>query len=180
MEPNCGSNWLLLVLGLIQRYGAGSRPVNWVAWSLMPGACQGRAKSVSQVDGISAMAPICWFCVSVLGRAHKRHNGLSPSFCLGESCPPVLALMPDTSGSCKPPVPFKLLPWCWSSERVRLSMFHIGPLRGTARESSSFFHQLQSHWFFSQKLYRLLFLAWNPGLGEQVWGWDPLFLRYPS
>ena len=67
-----------------------------------------------------------------------------------------------------PLVPFKLLPWwCWSSEGVSLSEFGTGPLRGTASESSSFFHHLQTRWFYSRKLWGLLFLALLP------WAEDP-------
>ena len=35
--------------------------------------------------------------VALRVRVQKRDNGLCPPFCLGESCPPALALMPDTS-----------------------------------------------------------------------------------
>ena len=116
--------------------------------------------------------------------AQKRHNGLCPYFCLGKSCSPALILMPDTSvPPCVPLVPFKLLPqWCcWSSEGGHLNKLVRGPLRGMAKESSSFFlTDSNSADFYSQKLWGLLFLAlvtWAEGL---VWGWDPSLPRYPS
>ena len=48
-------------------------------------------------------------------------NGLCPPVCLGENYPPALTLMPDTVPARMPPLLFKLLPQCWSSERVSLS-----------------------------------------------------------
>ena len=87
------------------------------------------------------MVPNFWFSGSG-ERPQKSHNGFYLPFCLGVSCAPALALMPETS---VPPhmllVPFKLLPrWSWGLEGVCLCKFGTGPLRGTARESSSFFH----------------------------------------
>ena len=85
---------------------------------------QGRANSVSQVDGVSDMAPLCWLYGSVTlgGRSSVKGRWPRPPFCLEESCPPSLSLMPDTSVSpYMPPVPFKLLPQCWSLEGVSLS-----------------------------------------------------------
>ena len=44
-------------------------------------------------------------------RVQERDNGLRPLFCVGESCPPALALMPDTSVSPSMPlVPFNYYP----------------------------------------------------------------------
>ena len=67
------------------------------------------------------MAPTFQLCGSVGGRAQKRDNGLFLPFSLGERCPPALDLM--TKPSVLPWMPtmtFKWLPWCWSSEEVRL------------------------------------------------------------
>ena len=62
-------------------------------------------------------------------RAQKRNNGLCQHFCLGESCPPTLTLMPDTSVPlCMSLMPFKLLPLCQSSEGVSLSKSMCSPL----------------------------------------------------
>ena len=65
----------------------------------------GRSNSVSQVDGISDMAAAFWLCGFAVGEFRKgtmasahldsRHFGFF--------------------------LPFKLLPWCWSSEGVSLS-----------------------------------------------------------
>ena len=86
------------------------------------------------------------------------------------SVTPALAFMPDTSfPSCMPPVPFKLLPQCWSSEEVNLSKcVCVCSLRGrgTAWESRSFFHQLSPCSFCSQKLWGLTFLALEPWAGR--------------
>ena len=47
-------------------------------------------------------------------------KGTVDSVCL--SAPPALSLLLDTSvPPCVPLVPFKLLPWCWSSEGMSLS-----------------------------------------------------------
>ena len=62
------------------------------------------------------MAPACQVA-ALWGEDSETYNGLCPSFCLVESCPPALALMPDTSVS--PSMP--LVPQCWSSEGVSLS-----------------------------------------------------------
>ena len=56
---------------------------------------QGKSNSVSQVDGVSDVAPVCQLCGGE-GLEKKKW--------------PVLALMPDTSVSpCIPLVPFELL-----------------------------------------------------------------------
>ena len=64
------------------------------------------------------MTLACWLCGSVGGRLRK--SSAHPS--VWDKTPPAPALMPDTSvAPCMPLVPFKLLPWCWSSEEVNLS-----------------------------------------------------------
>ena len=65
----------------------------FVGWNKVSGDLQGRANSVSQGDGVSDMTPTCWLWV---GRVQKRDSGLCLPFCLGESCPPALALLLDT------------------------------------------------------------------------------------
>ena len=62
------------------------------------------------------------------GRLRGLRKGKWPlstvQFSPGESYSSALAPMPDTSVSpCIPLMPFKLLPWCWSSEGVSLSQF---------------------------------------------------------
>ena len=74
------------------------------------------------------MAPTCQLCG---GRIQKGDNGLCLPFCLGESCPPTLTLMSNTqfflSSSLKDTlVSFKLLPRCWNSEGISLSMSVYG------------------------------------------------------
>ena len=105
--------------------------------------------------------------VALGGMVQKRANGLCLPFCLGESCPPAFALMPDTSvPPCMALVPFKLLPRCWSSDGLNLSVsLCVGSLRGTAWDSRIFFHQPIPAGFCSQKLWGLIFLALEPWAG---------------
>ena len=80
---------------------------------------------------------------------------------------PLLALMPDNSVSqCIPLVPFKLLPWCWSSEVVSLSKCMCGSLRGTAWGPNSFFHRLNPHWFLQPEVVG----TYLPGTRTLGWG----------
>ena len=55
---------------------------------------------------------------------------------------------------CTPLVTFRLLPWCWSSQRVSpiRAGESVGSLGGTAWGSRSFFHQLNSHWFLQPEV----------------------------
>ena len=121
-----------------------------------------------------------------VGRFQKRSHGLYLPLCLGRSCPPSLALMPDPSvPPCMPLATFKLLPWCWSEwvwtqmEWVWLSPCE-DPLRGTAWDSRSFFYQLSPCWV----LYPQVMGIYLPGTGSQgrgpCGGWDSSLLRYAS
>ena len=107
---------------------------------------QGGENSVSQVDGVSDMAPACWVCD---GEGSEKGQWPMPAFLSVRKLCQVRALMPDTSvPPCMPLVPFKLLPWCWSSEGVSLSMRPcVGSLKGTAWDSRSLFQQLNPCWF---------------------------------
>ena len=109
-----------------------------VGWDTASGNHQSGVNSVSQVGGISAIAPACQLCGSE-GRTQKRNNGLCQHFSLGESCPPVLAVMLDNS---VPPymslMPFNLLPPCWNLEGGVQASQCAGPLRGAVWDSSSF------------------------------------------
>ena len=114
------------------------------------------------------MASICWLCCSVVGRAQKKDNGLYLPFCLGESYPLALALMPDTSAPPYIPlVPFKLLSqWCWSSEGVSLSKSMCGFFKGNSLGLQNFLPLTQSLLVFvGQKLWGLIFLALEPWAG---------------
>ena len=75
---------------------------------------QGRAYSVSQVNGDSDILPTCWVC---LGGLIKQTMAFASTSVWKNTTPPILVLMPDDS---VPPhvslVPFKLLPQHWSSE----------------------------------------------------------------
>ena len=64
-----------------------------VGWGGASRNHEGEAHSVSQAGGVSDAVPARWFCWEW---AKKKKNGLCQHFCLGESCLPALALMPDT------------------------------------------------------------------------------------
>ena len=115
-------------------------------------------------------------------RAQKRSNGICQQFCLRESCPLSLALMPDTSVlPYVPLVPFKLLPWCWSSMGVSLSKSVCGPFRRNCLRIKPFLLSIQSPLVFTDRSHRdLSSRHWNPRLWGLVWGWDSSVLRYPS
>ena len=115
-------------------------------------------------------------------KVQKRVNGLCPPFCVGESCPPALALMPDTSVPFRMPlVPFKLLHQCWSSEGVILSKSVRGFFKRNRLELLKFLLLTQSPLVFAARSFGdLSSCPWNPGQGGLVWGWDALLLRYPS
>ena len=115
--------------------------------------------SVSQVDGVSDKWYLPAGSVSLLGE--KRYNGLCPPLCVGESCPPALALMPDTSiPPCMP-----LIPRCWSSG-VSLSTSSCGFFKrnclGLPSVSST--NSIPDS-FCSQKLWGHIFLALEPLAG---------------
>ena len=133
-----------------------------IGWGRASGNHQGGANSVSQVDGVSDVVPACWLCV---GRAQKRNNGLCQHFCLGESYPQALALMPDNS--VPPPmslVPFNMLPLHWSSEEVSLSKSVHGPFKRTCLGIQKFISSRTSipAGFYNQKSRGLVFLALEP------------------
>ena len=83
-----------------------------VEWDCALGNYQGGAANMNQVDGVSDMLSL--LCGSG-GSAQKGDNATAwpLEFYSGGSCPPALALMPDTSISpLMPLVPFQLLPQC--------------------------------------------------------------------
>ena len=47
------------------------KPLETIRWGRASGNHQGRTKSVGHVDGLSDVAPACWFCGSVGGRLRK-------------------------------------------------------------------------------------------------------------
>ena len=77
--------------------------------------------------------------------------------------------MRDTSVlSCMALVPFKLLPWCWSSEEVNLSKWFF---KGNCLGLQQFHLLTQSLLVFcSQKLCGLIFLALEQYVEVLVWG----------
>ena len=107
--------------------------------------------------------------VVLLGRVHKRNSGLYQHLLSGrKQCPSFLPDSGRLSSSLHILMPFNLLHPRWSSEGVILRKPCVGPLRGTARESGSFYHiQPQS---------LLLFTARSLGTslpGTGTLGWWP-------
>ena len=145
-----------------------------VGWDRASGDLQDRANSVGQDDGVSDMAHPCWLCVSVEGgfRTFLSGRKLAPSSHLNARhlVPPHMPL-----------VPFKLLPWCWSSEGVNLSKSVCGFFKRNCLGLQRFHPPTQLPLVFAARRYGdSSSWHWNPGLGGLVWGWDSSFLRYPS
>ena len=91
-----------------------------IGWGKVSGKHQGEANSMSWVDGDSDMALGCRFCG--VGVSEKERVHLCQHFCLAESCPLALALLPKNSiPPCVSLMPFKFLPQHQNSERVSLS-----------------------------------------------------------
>ena len=65
-----------------------------------------------------------------------------------------------------PLVPFKLLPWYWSSKELSLSKSILGSLKGIAWGSRIFFHQLNPHCFVQPEVVG----TYLPGAGTLLWG----------
>ena len=93
--------------------------------------------------------------VAKCGESSERDNGLCLPFCLRGSCPPALALMPDTSVPARMQLaPFKPLPQCWSSQRVNLSKSLCGVFKRNCLGLQSFFHWLTPCWFLTGSPHR--------------------------
>ena len=106
--------------------------------------------------------------VYLLGEGSKKGQCSLPSFYLGESYPPALALMPDTLvPPCMLLVPFKLLPQCWSSEGVSLNKSMGGFFRGNCFGLQRFPPLTKFPLVFVARSYGDLFSwTWNPGQGS--------------
>ena len=102
--------------------------------------------------------------------AQKRNNGLCPPFCLGEICPPALALMPDTSlPPHMPLVPFKLLPQCLSSEGVNVSKSMCKPFKRHCLGLREFLSPTRALLVCTARSNgSLSSLHWSPGLGGLI------------
>ena len=103
----------------------------WMGWQIGWGEVSGNQQSgennVSQVDGVSDMAPACWLCV---GTVQQRNNGLCQHFCLGKIYPPALSQMPGAWVPLCTYLPLHELLW------IRLCP-HMGPLRRITWDSRS-------------------------------------------
>ena len=65
-----------------------------LGWHRVPGGLQGESHNVSQVDGVSDMAPSYWLCK---GRVQQRDNGLSLSWCQTLQSLPIYHWCPSSS-----------------------------------------------------------------------------------
>ena len=113
---------------------------------------QGMANSASQVVRVSDMAP------------HKETKASASTSVWEKAAPPALALMPDTLSPPRLPlVPFRLLPWCWSSG-VSLSKSMCGPFKRNSQGFQQFLFSSASvpADFCSQKLWGPIFLVLEP------------------
>ena len=130
---------------------------------------QDRAYRVSQIDGDSDIVPPHYGFV--LWRAQKRYNDHCLQFCLGGSCPLVLALMLDTLVPPHMPlVLFKVLPWCWSSKGMSLgkSMCSARPLKRRYLRILQFLLPTQSPLFLQPEVMGI-YLPGTGTLGWVVW-----------
>ena len=94
----------------------------------------------SKIWHLSASSMALW--------VQKRDNGLCLPFCCEKSVLQAPTLMPDTSGPpCVPLVPYKLPPWCWSSEGMGLSKFMCGFFKGNFLALQKFLPPTLPHWF---------------------------------
>ena len=109
---------------------------------------------VSHVDGVSDMAPTCWLCgFAYISLWDKAISQLSDT-----SVPPHMSL-----------VSFKLLPWCWRSEEMRLSKLICGFFKRNFLGFQQFLPLTQSPLVFAARSYRVFTSwHWNPGLGSLV------------
>ena len=99
------------------------------------------------------MAPACWLC----GGGFKKDGGLcSPS------CHTYFSSFLYATGAFQVATPVLGLRGS-ESKKVNLC---VGSLGGTAWGSSSVFHRLNSHWFYSQKLWGLIFLTLESWAGD--------------
>ena len=120
--------------------------------------------------------------VSLWGEGSEKQQWPLSTFLSVESCPPALTLMPDISvPPFMPLLPFKLLPWCWSSEGVSLSRESVcGFFKRNCLGLQKFLSSIQSLLVFAARSYGgLSCWHWNTGLGGLVWGWGSSLLRYP-
>ena len=143
--------------------------VSWVAWRLRWSLGLGNHYELDQL--------------SLRYNTHLLALWLCPPFCLGESCPPALTLMPDIPvPPCMPLVPFKLLLQCWNSEVGSLCKFMCGFFKRNCLRPQKFLHWLNSCWFLQSEIMGIYLPATGTleAGGGLVCVWDSSPLRYPS
>ena len=131
------------------------------------------ANSVSQVRLMESQIWHPSACsVALWEDGSERGSGLCPPFYLREnflSSP----LLPDNSVPPRVPlVPFKLLPQCWSSERVNLNKSMCCFFKGDCLRLPKFLLPTQSPLVFVARNYGdSSSWHWKPRLGGLVWSW---------
>ena len=131
---------------------------------------QGGPNSVSQVDEVSDMAPVCHLCGTVWGGLKKKYpQWFLPTLPSGRKLHPRShpAAGHFSSSLYVSGAWLQLLPPSWSSEGVSLSQLLINHLWRTARKSRGFCRlRPQSPLVFTTRSYGNYFSwHWNPGLG---------------
>ena len=192
-----GASWnqMLLVwenLGRSEAWTKTSHSYGKNHWKQLGWALKLSGEGPQGIIGVEQCEPGWWSLIygthlpalSLSGEsAQKRNNGLCQHFCLRESFPQLIALMPDN------PVPshtslmsFNLLLWCSSSEGASPSKSICRPFKRDCLGIQQFLSSTASipDGFYRKKLWRLSSWPWNPGLRGLMWGWDPSLLRYPS
>ena len=153
-----------------------------VGWGRASGNHQDVANNMSQFNGVSDMVPSCQLCgsVALCGEGSERSNGLNQHLLSGRKLSPALALVLDSS---VPPhmslKPSNLLPPHWSSKGVSPNKSVWGPFKSNCLGFQKFLSSTTSilTGFYSQKLWRIIFLALEPWAGGPGVGLYPLLLR---
>ena len=140
---------------------------------------QGRANTVSQVDGDSDMASACQLFVGRQGVSQKRNNGFCQHFVWQKAAlhslrplSPALPLIPDNFVFPSMSLMLSKLPQCWNSEGVSQSKSVHGPYKrnclGHQKPSISFSHN--PCWVLWPEVMGISLsdtgtLGWGPGVG---------------
>ena len=101
------------------------------------------------------------------GDRSEKEQRLLPTFFSGGKRPLALSLIPDNSVPPYMSFPFSLLPLCWSSEIVSLSKLVHELFKRNCLGFQQFLSPPASitTCFYSQKLWRLIFLVMEPWAG---------------
>ena len=141
-------------------------PISWVGQSLW--GSPRWVNSVSQIDGVSDMAPACWLCWGGFskGTTATTHldvrNFIFSQYATGARQAAKLVL--ELRGCV----------WLCIGESM------CGFFKRNCLRLQKFLPSTQSLLMFAARNFEdLSSWHWNPGLGKLVWGWDSPLLRYP-